>query len=107
MLGQSENFNAMICDYFNQSTGEVHFHMNCVNRETKYMLNNNGLTVGNQIFFVKASNPLHSEESLMIEMFSILPPELRQLSATFSVSLSPCFSGYTFNNINDTNICEC
>ena len=108
MLGQSINFNATACDYYNNISESVQFIAECINCNSSYRLSNNKILIHNgvsdfEVFAVNANSDISKYRNVTISMTSISSHGYKQLSAMISVELSPCHSGYIF----DTNSQQC
>ena len=110
MLGQSTDINATICDYYGNISITVQFFIHCINCDNKYRLFSNKIAVHNgpfsvMILAVDADNDIIDDKNITLILSSVLPSEYRELSATVSLKLSSCQSGYVF----DANVqkCEC
>ena len=109
MLGQSIDINATICDYYGNSI-PVQFSIQCINCDNKYRLFSNNFFAYNGPFSVTflavdADNDIIDGKNITLILSSVLPNEHRELTATVSLKLSSCQSGYVF----DANFqkCEC
>ena len=108
MLGQSINFNATACDYYNNISESVQFIMECIDCDSNYRLSNNKILIHNgvsdfEISAVNANSDILISRNVTINMKSISIHGYKQLSAVVSAELSPCHSGYIF----DTNSQQC
>ena len=110
MLGHPVGINATVYDYFDHISETVQFYVECTNCNSTYRLSNNKILVHNGLFdiiflSVDADNDIIDDVNVTLQLSSVLPNEYRQLTATISLKLSSCKSGYVF----DINIqqCEC
>ena len=119
MLGQSINFNATVCDYFNNVAETVQFNVECTNCNGTYRLSNTGVLVRDglsetTVVAVDSDNDVLSNTNITINMSSVLSPEYKRLTATISLELSSCHSGFVFETssqqcvcYSDTDIIQC
>ena len=105
MLGQSINFNATACDYYNNVSKSVQFIAECINCNSSYRLSDNKILIHNGVsdFAVNGNSDISTSRNITINMTSISSHGYKQLSAVVSAELSPCHSGYIF----DTNSQHC
>ena len=108
MLGQSVGINAVVCDYYGNISETVQFYIECNNCNDTYRLSNNKILVHQGSFdvtflAVDTDSDIVGSTNVTLSLSSVLPDEYRQLSATVSVELSSCQSGYTF----DPNLQHC
>ena len=108
MLGQPIDINATVCDYYKHVAGVVQFYVECVNCNDKYRLFSNRILVHNGLFdvtflAVDADIDIVDDQNVTLNLSSVLSSKYRQLTATVSLELSSCQSGYVF----DTNIQQC
>ena len=111
MLGQSIDFNASVCDYYNKNAEAVKFRMRCINCGSKYQLSMNEILAFNgssNKFIVQATDATHDirdSVNITLDISSVLSHEYRQFNATLSLTLSSCYSGFVFDNTSQQ--CEC
>jgi len=111
MLGEIVYFDAVVYDYFNTVAKATYLQLNCSNCGNEYkllhsnILIQNGLTNKISILSVNASDDLKTDTNITIDIFSVLSPLYKQLTATLSLTLSSCNNGYLFND--KTQRCEC
>jgi len=107
MLGQLMKINATICDYCGNVGETIQFLVECTNCSDGYRLSSDRVLIHKGSFDVKflAEKNLDINKSTIValNLSSLLPNEYKQLTATMSLELSPCHSGYVF----DTNHCKC
>ena len=107
MLGQLIDINATICDYYNNISEPVQFVIECNNCNNKYRLSSNEIVIQNGLFHITflADRDIIDNTNVTLNLSSALSSKYRQLTATISLQLSSCKSGYMF----DTNLqqCEC
>ena len=110
MLGESIGIDATACDYYGNISESVEFYIECTNCNNAFRLSNYEILVHQGLFDVEflgvdAENDIFNNTNVTLNLFSVLSDEHRQLSATVSVELSSCQSGYVF----DANVqkCEC
>ena len=108
MLGQPIDINATVCDYYKHVSDVVQFYVECVNCGDKYRLFSNRILVHNGLFdvtflAVDADVDIVDDQNVTLNLSSALSSKYRQLTATVSLELSSCQSGYAF----DTNIQQC
>ena len=108
MLGQPIDINATICDYYEHAGDVVQFYVECVNCNDKYRLFSNRILIHNGLFdvtflAVDADVDIVDDQNVTLNLSSALSSKYRQLTATISLELSSCQSGYAFN----TNIQQC
>ena len=108
MLGQSIGINATICDYYGNVGDPVQFLIECSDCNNKYRLSSNKIVVQNGLFditflAVDADIDIIDNINVTLNLSSVLPSKYRQLTATISLKLSSCQSGYLF----DANIQQC
>ena len=102
MLGQSINFNAIACDYYNNVSESVQFLMKCIDCNNNYRLSDSKILAYSGvsefgILAVNANTDISTNRNITINMTSISSHGYKQLSAMISVELSPCHSGYIFD----------
>ncbi|XP_065899357.1 uncharacterized protein [Dysidea avara] len=111
MLGQSIDFNATVCDYYNAIAEAVQFRMRCINCHSYYQLPNseilgfNGSSNRFSIQATQATSDVTNPVNIALDISSVLPHEYKQLTATLSLTLSSCHSGFVFDNTSQQ--CEC
>ena len=108
MLGQSVNINATVCDYYGNISETVQFYIKCTNCNNKYRLSDSRALMHNGLFdvaflAVDADSDIVDDTNVTLSLSSVLSDEYRQLTATVSVELSSCQSGYVF----DPNVEKC
>ena len=111
MLGQSINFNATACDYFNNISESVQFIAECTDCSSKFRLSDNKILIHHglsefEVFAVNINGDVTTNRNITINMTSIRLHGYKQLFAMVSVKLSPCHNGYIFDSI-DTNSQQC
>ena len=119
MLGQSINFNSTVCDYFNNVAESVQFTMKCLNCNGTYRLHNGRALVREglseiTVVSIDSDSDVLSNANITIIMSSFLSPEYKRLNATFSLELSSCHSGFSFDTssqqctcYSNTNVIQC
>ena len=110
MLGQSIYFNAIVCDYYNSVSEPIQFLMQCVNCNGEYRLSDSKILLHNglskfAVLAADANRDVSTNRNITINMTSVNSHEYKQLSATVSVTLSPCYSGYIFDS--NSQQCKC
>ena len=107
MLGQSINFNATACDYYNNISESVQFIAECINCNSSYRLSDNKILIHNGVsdFAVNGNSDVSTSRNITINMTSISSHGYKQLSAVVSAELSPCHSGYIFDTYSQQ--CKC
>ena len=108
MFGQSIGINATVCDYYDNVSKAVQFFVECINCIDKFRLFNNEILVHNGPFYViflavDVDSDIVNSTNVTLSLFSVLSDEYKQLTATVSVELSSCQSGYVF----DPNLYQC
>ena len=109
MLGQSVGINAVVCDYYGNVSETVQFYIECTNCNDTYRLSSNSRILVYQGSFdvtfvaVDADRDIVDDTNVTLTMSSVLSDEYRQLTATVSIELSSCHSGYVF----DANLQRC
>ena len=108
MLGQLIGINATICDYYSSVSDPVQFLIECSNCNNKYRLSSNKLVIQNGLFdiaflAVDADSDISDNTNVTLNLSSVLPSKYKQLTATISLKLSSCQSGYSF----DAKIQQC
>ena len=102
MLGQLIYINATVCDYYGNVSETVQFHVECTDCDSKYMLSSNKILVHHGLFdiallAVDADSDIMDDKNVTLRLSSVLSNEYRELTATVSLQLSSCYSGYVFN----------
>ena len=102
MLGQSVGINAVACDYYGNVSETVLFYIECTNCNDTYRLSSNRIRVHQGSFDVQfravdANSDILDDTNVTLSLSSVLSSRYRQLTATVSVELSSCQSGYAFN----------
>ena len=102
MLGQSLGINATVCDYFDNVSETVQFYIECIDCNNTYRLSNNRVLVHNGLFHVTflavdSNSDIDDRITLTLSLSSVLSDEYKQLTATVSIQLSSCQSGYVFD----------
>jgi len=102
MLGQSISFNATVCDYFDNVAETVQFDMECINCNNAYRLYNNRILAHDRsstitIISVESGSDLHNNMNITINMSSVLSQQYKPVTATLSLELTPCHSGFLFD----------
>ena len=111
MLGQSINFNATVCGYFNAIAETVQFQIKCINCGIKYRILNNEMLVNNRlpnkikILTIDAHDDIVNDTNITLELSSVLSNNYHAFSARFSLTLSTCHSGFLFSAVSQK--CEC
>ena len=110
MLGQSITFNATVYDYFNNVAEAVQFNMECINCNNTYRLCNNKVLAHYElsdvtILSVDSDSDLSNNVNITINMSSVLSHKYKQFTATFSLELSCCYSGFVFDVYSQWCIC--
>ena len=110
MLGQPVGINATVCDYYGNVSETVQFYIKCTDCSNNYRLSDNRALVHNGVFdvaflAVNATSDIVGDTNVTLILYSVLSDEYRQLTATVSVELSSCQSGYTFDP--DAQKCVC
>jgi len=85
----------------------VQFQVSCNNCDSSYEIRNHQIFVRNdtEMITIAKSNKIDRDVTLEFNVTSFFPSGVKDLSATLSVTLSPCFSGYTHSA--NSKICEC
>ena len=110
MLGEPIQFIASVFDYFNNITEPVIFSIDCSSCGDDYVLSTYQITVHNELLhefkvYPTASNDVTSSINISLTMLSILPPVYKSLSASLSIELSSCHTGYLFDESQRQCIC--
>ena len=108
MLGHPIYFSTTMYDYFNGAAETIMFQVKCDNCESKFKLIGNRTLVHNELLVkVKflSDKELKNDTDINLTLTSLLPLDYRQLTATLSLTLSPCFNGFSFSN--QSQQCEC
>ena len=108
MLGESVGIKAIVCDYYGNVSETVQFYVECTNCINKFKLSNDEILIYNGSFHVTflsvdADSDIVESTNVTLSLFSVLSNEYRQLTATVSIELSSCQSGYVF----DPNLQQC
>ena len=108
MLGHSTGISAVVCDHYGSVSETVQFYVECTNCNDSYRLSNNKILVHQRSFditflAVDADSDIVDDTNVTLSLSSVLSDEYRQLTATVSMKLSSCQSGYTI----DTNLQQC
>ena len=110
MLGESIGIDAAACDFYGNISESVQFYVECTNCNNALRLSNYEILIQQGLFDVEflgvdADNDIFNNTNVTLSLFSVLSDEYKQLTATVSVELSSCQSGYVF----DANVqkCEC
>ena len=108
MLGQSIGINATVCDYYGSVSATVQFYIECTNCNDTYRLSNKRILVNNGLFHISflsvdADSDIVDNTYVTLNLFSVLSNKYKQLTATVSIDLSSCHSGYVF----DQNLQQC
>ena len=109
MLGEPIQFNASVFDYFN-NTESVIFIINCVTCGDDYVLSANQITVHDHSLnelkiFPTVDSDIVSSKNILITLLSVLPLIYKSLSASLSIELSPCNTGYLFDKLQRQCTC--
>ena len=111
MLGQSLYFNPTVRDFFKATAEATMFKVNCSNCGLKYrllektILAQNGLRSKINILSIAANVDVENDTNIILSISSLLSPEFKQLATTLSLTLSPCYNGFLFNE--ESQQCEC
>ena len=110
MLGEPIQFNASVFDYFNNITESVIFIINCVTCGDDYVLSTYQITVHDQSLnklkiFPIVDSDVVGNKNILITLLSVLPPIYKSLSASLSIELSSCHTGYLFDKSQRQCIC--
>ena len=110
MLGQTIDINATVCDYYDNVSEVVQFYVECTNCYDKYRLFSNRILVHNGLFdvtflAVDADVDIIDDQNVTLNLSSVLSSKYRQLTATVSLELSSCQSGYAF--VAGIQQCKC
>lgn len=103
MLGQLVGINATVCDYYGNVSESSQFYVECINCNNKYKLSNNRIIVHNEllnvVFLAVGHNgdDVVNKENVMLNLSLINPNKDYSLTATLSLELSSCQSGYEFD----------
>ena len=102
MLGQSVDINAVVCDFYGNVSETVQFYIECTNCNDSYRLSTNRILVHQGSFDVTflaidADSDIVDNTNVTLSLSSVLSDEYRQLTATVSIKLSSCQSGYVFD----------
>ena len=108
MLGQSTGINATVCDYYGNVSDVVQFLIECINCNDKYRLSGNKILAHHGLFdvmflAVDADSDIVDSRNVALSLSSVLSNKYEQLTATVSMILSSCHSGYVF----DQNLQQC
>ena len=111
MLGQSIDFNATVCDYYNANAEAVQFQIKCENCDAKFQLLKREIFAfngSNNQFSIVATNAAHDitdPVNITLNISSVLSHEYKQFTATLSLTLSSCYNGFVFDNTSQR--CQC
>ena len=111
MLGQSFYFSPTVRDYFKATAEATKFKVNCSTCGLKYrllektILAQNGLRSKINILSIAANVDVENDTNIILSISSLLSPEFKQLATTLSLTLSPCYNGFLFNE--ESQQCEC
>ena len=111
MLGQSVYFNATLCDYFNTAAEATKFQVNYIDCDLNYRLFDDEVLIQNEIsdrikfLSINSTKDLEKNANIKLKITSLFSPEYKQLTATLSLTLSPCNNGFIFNEVSQ--LCEC
>ena len=102
MLGQSIDINATVCDYYGNVSETVQFCVDCTNCNKTYRLSNDRILVRSGLFDVTflaidSDSDVVDNINVTLSLSSVSSDEHRQLTATVSMELSSCYSGYVFD----------
>ena len=108
MLGQPIDSNATVCDYFGSVSETVQFYTDCTNCNSTYRLSKDQILVHHGLFDVTfltidSDSDIVNNTNVTLSLYSVSSNEHRQLTATLSMELSSCHSGYVF----DSNVQQC
>ena len=112
MLGEPIQINASVFDYFNKITEPVIFSIDCKTCGDDYALSTHQITAYNyslnefKVTSKTSSGVLNKINiSIYIALQSVLPPNYRSISASLSIDLSSCHTGYLFSSTQQQCIC--
>ena len=110
MLGESVYLNTTLCDYFNTTAEATKFQVNCINCDFKYRpfdnegIIQNGLSDIIKFLSINSTKDIENNANVTLKI-ALLSTEYKQLTATLSITLSPCNNGFLFNKMSQ--LCEC
>ena len=110
MLGEPIQFNASVFDYFNSVTESVIFSIDCKTCGDDYTLSTYQIAVHNHTLnelkvFPIAHRDVTGNISISVTLISVLSPVYRSMKASLSIELSPCHTGYIFDDTQRQCIC--
>ena len=110
MLGEPVRFTASVFDYFNNITEPVIFSIDCKSCGDDYVLSTYQITIHDKLLhefkvYPTAYNDVTSSTNISLTMLSILPPIYKSLSASLSIVLSSCRTGYLFDKSRRHCVC--
>lgn len=110
MLGASIYFTATIYDYFDTRAEPVIFILNCNTCSNNYVLSKNQISVANNSLqefkvYPTSSHDVVNRTSVSVTLMSVLSPVYESINTTLSLQLSPCHSGYVFDELQLQCIC--
>ena len=110
MLGEPVQFTASMFDYFNSIAEPVTFSVNCKTCGNDYLPSTYQITVHDQsIHEFKISPRVPSDiiknTNISLTFLSALLPIYKSFNASLSIELSPCRSGYLFNDVERQCVC--
>ena len=103
MLGQSVGINATVCDYYGNVSESAQFYVECIDCNNKYKLSNNRIIVHNELLNVvflavgHDGDDIDNKASITLRLLLVFPKKDYLLTATLSLELSSCQSGYEFD----------
>ena len=107
MLGQLVGINATVCDCYGNVSETTQFYVECTNCNNAYKLSSNRIIVHNKLFNVTFlsidHNDVVNKANVTLQLSSVFPKMDIPLTATLSLELSDCQSGYVF----DANLQHC
>ena len=110
MLGEPIQINASVLDCLNNITEPVIFTVICETCGDDYVLSAyqitaHDFTLSTLKVFPTASSDVINHASITIKMLSVLSPVYKSISAALVITLSPCFTGYMFDDMQQQCIC--
>ena len=110
MLGQSIGINATICDYYGNVSETIQFLIECTNCNNNYRLSSDKILAHRGLFYVTflavdSDSDIIDDTNVTLNLYSTVSSKYRQLTATVTMGLSTCQSGYAFDA--DLQRCVC
>ena len=110
MLGEPIQFNASVFDYFNNITEPVIFIISCITCGNDYVLSTYQITIQYQSLYELKVFPTIPDDvinntNISITMLAVLSYIYKSISASLTIELSSCHTGYMFDKSQRQCIC--